>query len=388
MHVNTRYGLIGCGMMGQEHVRNIALIGQAEVAAILEPDEGMRERARRLAPAARMAFSIEELLAKDDLDCLIIASPNHFHAAQFSEIAAIRPLPLLLEKPVCVSLDEAVVVKSLAADYPFPIWVAMEYRYMPPIARLIETMHQATGGIRLLSMREHRFPFLEKVGNWNRFNRNTGGTLVEKCCHFFDLVRLMTTSEPMRIYASGAQDHNHRDEIHEGERPDILDNAYVTIDFVSGQRAMVELSMFAEGSTYQEEISIAGPAGKIECFVPGPHRFWPVETLGHPPVAKVLVSPRSPRGTYEIDVPVDRDLLEAGDHNGATYYQHRHFLKALKGEIPVEVTIEDGLKAVVMGLAAHHSIETGQAIDLTKPPYAAFFGFDAPSVTALEVVAG
>ena len=49
----------------------------------------------------------------------------------------------------------------------------------------------------------HRFPFLEKVGDWNRFSKNSGGTLVEKCCHFFDLMRLLTQSEPVQVYASG-----------------------------------------------------------------------------------------------------------------------------------------------------------------------------------------
>ena len=44
----TRYGLIGCGMMGQEHLRNIALLPGVEVAAIFEPDPGMHDIARRL----------------------------------------------------------------------------------------------------------------------------------------------------------------------------------------------------------------------------------------------------------------------------------------------------------------------------------------------------
>ena len=44
-----RYGIIGCGMMGQEHLRNIALIEGASVAAIFEPDASMRARAAALA---------------------------------------------------------------------------------------------------------------------------------------------------------------------------------------------------------------------------------------------------------------------------------------------------------------------------------------------------
>lgn len=40
----------------------------------------------------------------------------------------------------------------------------MEYRYMPPIAALLERLQAATVGIKTLTIREHRFPFLEKSG--------------------------------------------------------------------------------------------------------------------------------------------------------------------------------------------------------------------------------
>src|SRR5690606_5061103 len=118
------------------------------------------------------------------------------------------------------------------------IWVAMEYRYMPPIARFLDRLDQATGGLKMLTIREHRFPFLHKVGAWNRFNHSSGGTLVEKCCHFFDLMRLAIRSEPVRVMASAGQAVNHRDEIYDGKTPDIWDNAYVIVDFANGARAM------------------------------------------------------------------------------------------------------------------------------------------------------
>ena len=56
---------------------------------------------------------------------------------------------------------------------------------MPPAAELITQQKNVTGDIKMLSIREHRFPFLPKIDNWNRFNKNSGGTFVEKCCHFF-----------------------------------------------------------------------------------------------------------------------------------------------------------------------------------------------------------
>lgn len=56
-----------------------------------------------------------------------------------------------------------------------------------------------------------------QVGNWNRFNKNTGGTLVEKCCHFFDLMTLIIDSKPTRVMASGGQSVNHLDEEYDGQ---------------------------------------------------------------------------------------------------------------------------------------------------------------------------
>lgn len=355
------YGLIGCGMMGQEHLHNIALLKGTRVSAIFEPDGKMARAAQAIAPEATMVASVQDLLAVEDLDCLVIASPNHLHVDQIDQIARARPLPLLVEKPLFTDPGDAARLEALQHSYPQPIWVAMEYRYMPPIAALISEV-QATGGVKMLSIREHRFPFLEKVGDWNRFNRNTGGTFVEKCCHFFDLMRLILQSDPVRVTASGGQAVNHLGESYDGEVPDILDHGYVIVDFASGARAMLELCMFAEGSRYQEEISAVGPDAKIETLVPGPGRFWP-DHLGEPPVPQVIVSPRDPKGPVVKDIPVDPTLLAAGDHNGSTFYQHQGFLAMLRGEKPQpDVTLQDGLWAVRMGLAAQQSIETGETV--------------------------
>nr|WP_093993313.1 Gfo/Idh/MocA family oxidoreductase [Flavimaricola marinus] len=357
------YGLVGCGMMGQEHIRNIALLPGAEIVGVYDPVAELAEYAAKMCGGAKVAASLAELLEMPELDALVVVSPNHIHVPQFREIASRRALPMLMEKPLYTDPDDAGFIASMATDYPAPVWVAMEYRYMPPVAALIEEADAATGGIKMLSIREHRFPFLPKIGEWNRFNAQTGGTLVEKCCHFFDLMRLILGSDPVRVMASAGQAVNHKSETIRGRTPDIWDHGYVLLDFANGARAMLELCMFAEGSRYQEEISAVGPDGKIECFVPGPGRFWSAE-LGPAPTPRLIVSPRSPKGPIERAIPVDPDLLEAGDHNGSTFYQHQRFNAVVRGEGAVEVTLHDGAMAVAIGLAAQRSAETGQAVPI------------------------
>ncbi len=360
----TRYGIIGSGMMGQEHIRNIALLAGAEVTAFFEPDDAMAATTSALVPMAARCADLEAVVARDDVDALVVASPNHTHVEVLGRIAAARPLPVLMEKPLYTDPADAEVLAHLTKAYPAPIWVAMEYRYMPPVAKFRELCNAATGGIKMLAIREHRFPFLEKVGDWNRFNRNSGGTLVEKCCHFFDLMRLILDDEAVRVMASAGQAVNHLDETYDGEVPDIWDHGFVIVDFAKGGRAMLDLCMFAEGSEYQEEISAVGPAGKIEAKVPGPTRFWNFD-IGPAPTPKVIVSPRQPTtGKIVHETPVDRDLLTAGDHHGSTYYQHLRFLDVVRKGAAPEVTLADGAAAVRIGMAAQESAVTGRAVSL------------------------
>ncbi len=354
------YGVVGCGMMGQEHLRNIALLPGARVGAIHEPNEIMANAAKAIAPNARLCASLADLLAQD-IDCLLVASPNHVHVAQMAEIAATRPLPLLMEKPLFTDPADDARILEMGKAYPAPIWVAMEYRYMPPIATFLDELQRVTGGPTMFTIREHRFPFLNKIGDWNRFNRNTGGTLVEKCCHFFDLMRLVLNSDPVRISASAGQEVNHLDESYDGEVPDIWDSAYVVVDFASGARAMLELCMYAEGARYQEELSAVGPKGKIEALVPGPHRFWPTH-LGTAPVPQVIASPRHPKGPQAVDIPVEPALLDAGDHNGSTFYQHQRFLEIVRSGGSPDVSLADGAWAVRMGLAAQVAAQEHRVI--------------------------
>ncbi|RGP39730.1 Inositol 2-dehydrogenase [Altererythrobacter insulae] len=353
MSDTRRYAIIGCGMMGREHMQNLALVPEAELVAIADPDAGSRAEAKAYAAKLGQTVSLYEdsaaMLAEAKPDAVIIASPN------FTHFDVVKPVmdagcAVLLEKPMCTTLEDAAALEQAAHDYSNLFWVGLEYRYMPPVTRFIERVHSGElGDLKMLAIREHRFPFLVKVGDWNRFNRNTGGTLVEKCCHFFDLMRHILRDEPVRVFASGAQDVNHLDERYDGETPDIIDNAFVMVDFAGGARAVLDLCMFAEGSEEQEEISAVGPAGKMEVKLPGGCVTW---------------SPRDKSGPFEESVDTPDDVLAAGDHHGATYYQLLDFHAALTQGTPALINATDGYRSVAMGAAAQQSLATGLPVEL------------------------
>jgi len=347
-----RWGVIGTGMMGIEHILNVRLVDGAEVVAFADPHPTSRKWGRDTAgPAAREYGDHRELLADPDVDAVIVASPNFTHAAVLRDAFA-GDKHLLIEKPLCTTLEDCRWVVEAAEKHPGLVWVAMEYRYMPPAARLIEEVHSGRlGRLRMLAIREHRLPFLKKVGDWNRFNRNTGGTLVEKCCHFFDLMRLITRSEPMRVFASGAQDVNHLDERYDGEVPDILDNAFVIVDYESGCRASLDLCMFAESSRNEQELVATGSGGKVECLVSE---------------GRLTIGAREYRKYETIDVREDERVRYRGFHHGASYLEHLDFLDAVRNGKPPRVTAADGLLSVAMGIAAHRSIDEGRPVTLAE----------------------
>lgn len=347
-----RYGVIGTGMMGFEHIRNVALLPDARVTAIADPHGPSQELGRKAAGHELLVFEdYRDLLGCGEVDAVVVSTPNFTHAAVLDDVFE-TDLHVLVEKPLCTTLEDCRHVETRAASHAGVVWVGMEYRYMPPVGAMLEEVRAGVAGrLQRVAIREYRFPFLPKVGGWNRFNRNTGGTLVEKCCHFFDLMNWIVDAKPVRVYASGGQDVNHLDERYEGEVPDILDNAFVIVDYEDGVRAMLDLCMFAEAARNEQEITVVGDRGLVECFIPS---------------GDIATGVRANRSWETRHIAVDAEILEAGFHHGATYYQHRAFLDAVRDGGPVEVDVRAGTRAVAVGVAAHRSIDEERPVELSE----------------------
>ena len=353
-----KYGIIGAGTMAREHILNISLIENAEVVALSDPHEASLNQCKDMLKTKVPCFKNHQDMIKENLvDVYLISSPNFTHIGILKDVIKSKK-HILVEKPLCTNTKDCLEIKRLTKDYPSVFWTAMEYRYMPPVAKFINEIHNKTiGELKTLTIREHRFPFLKKVNDWNRFEKNTGGTLVEKCCHFFDLMCLIAKSKPITVYASGGQDVNHLDEEYDGKKPDIIDNAYVIINFENGTRSLLELCMFAENSEMQEELVATGNKGKIETSVPSNESGKISSNL--------RIGMRDGETKLET-IEVDKKILEAGHHHGSTYYEHLAFLNAIKNNSNPEVSLDDGLIAVAVGEAAEKSIKLKRLVKLEE----------------------
>lgn len=381
-----RFGIIGMGFMGYEHMRFLKFLEREGVARVTMVADPASEQLALAAKEGKVATSTDymDLLSSPDVDAVIIAAPNYTHIDVLrAAVRAVPPKHILCEKPLCISEAECLQARSLVAQMPPGriFWMGMEYRYMPMVADLVSRVDRGDiGSVKMLHIREHRFPFMKKVGNWNRFNCYTGGTLVEKCCHFFDLMRRIIGAEPLRLFCSGGHDVNHMTEASgpDGQRPDMLDNAYCIVEFSGGVRACLDLCMFAEDRQV-EEVTAIGSHGKLfatsqpelqvtfsACKADGSSAVPPptahVETITHKP---------------------NEELLQAGTHEGSTYFELHAFCRACreadKGSAArVAVCLEDGIRAVQMGLAAQESIRLGRAVDLKQAHAGEVFATRSP----------
>ncbi|KAL8091248.1 uncharacterized protein LOC141698284 [Apium graveolens] len=361
----VRYGIIGVGMMGREHLLNLYHLSKSQqgvcVVCIADPHLPSQQLAINLAHSLNFSLKVfsghQELLESGLCDVVIVSTPNMTHCNILMDIISHpKPHHVLVEKPLCTTVaDCQKVVEASKRRSDMLVQVGLEYRYMPPVAKLIDIVKSGTlGRVKMVSFREHRFPFLIKVNNWNRFNRNSGGTLVEKCCHFFDLMRLFVGAHPIRVMASGAIDVNHKDEVYDGEVPDIIDNAYVIVEFDNGSRGMLDLCMFAEGSKNEQEISVVGDIGKGEALVPENIVRFGIRKNGRDGVQTLKA--------------VDGRIKYDGLHHGSSYLEHLNFLAAIKakGSEPPAVDLNDGLISVAIGVAAQLSIEKGRFVTIEE----------------------
>ena len=262
------FGFIGCGMMGQEHIRNTLLVGRAQIGGIFDPSEKSAEhalkiveRSRKQAPP-RVYDSLEEACGDPNTDALFIATPNHTHL-DLVRVAVESGKAVFLEKPIATTVADAYELCRLAAEHTSPFRFGLQYRYKSVYAEALTEVFErgSLGQVHSVNMLEHRFPFLDKVGQWNKFSANTGGTLVEKCCHYFDLMNLFADSLPARVFAVGNQAVNFKSFSHDNRKADGLDQAQVTIQYANGVIGGFSLCMFAPGT--REELVVCGGAGRL-----------------------------------------------------------------------------------------------------------------------------
>lgn len=356
-----RVALIGCGMIGMEHMRVATRVGRSAIHGVFDLNERSitvaKEEFAKITDETFIVYdSLEAICNDSDIDGILICTPNFTHLDILKAVIK-SGKHIFMEKPMATKLEDAYEITQMAKEYDAVLQIGLQYRYKSIYSEAIHEVleRKAVGEVKMINLMEHRIPFLDKVNQWNKFSKYSGGTLVEKCCHYFDLMNLFAQSRPVRVYANGSQSTNFRDFEFKGEKSDILDSAFVTVEYENGVRAGFNLCMFAP--MFHEELVVCGDEGRvkaaeIEDFSENARLRTEME---------VFCGQNRPSKTSQPSYP---KLIEASGHNGATWFEHIAFADQMAGKATNSATVDEGFWSVVVGCAAEESVKTGKIIEV------------------------
>jgi len=262
-----RVGLIGFGMMGRMQAGLCfgALRDRFRIVAVCDDHPPHLAAARELLGDDGVSYFTDWrlMLERADFGLAVVVTPDFLH-----EEMAVACLEagkhLRLEKPMALDPAGCARVARAARKAGTVVQIGLELRSAELVGRMREEL-PSLGALELLWCQEFRHPFLPKSGSvpdWIVQRRYSGGTLVEKCCHHFDLFNSFALSRPVSVFASGAGRVEYA-------HTDILDNAFATVDYENGLRANLALCMFAprpEGRPHLRSLSfgLMGSEGRLE----------------------------------------------------------------------------------------------------------------------------
>ncbi|MEU8571112.1 Gfo/Idh/MocA family oxidoreductase [Streptomyces pathocidini] len=194
-------GLVGCGAFGAYVLDAVACLPGLRIAAVADPDP-VRARSLAAAHATDACGSLDELLARPDVQAVALATPPATHARM--AVTALRAgRHVFCEKPLATTTEDAARVRDEAARAPGVLVVDHVLRYNP-ILRMLERL-----GAEGLLDPLRRFAFENDAsdqdlgpGHWFWDPAHSGGILVEHGVHFFDAARALMGSEPQSVQAT------------------------------------------------------------------------------------------------------------------------------------------------------------------------------------------
>lgn len=190
--------LAGLGVRGTYWAEVIRRSPDCEIAAYVDPNPAAVERIAAEYGARPSFTSVEAALdALEAVDGLVLANPPIGRAAQV-QAAAARRIPMLIEKPLALSVQEAAQLVALAGDV--PLMVGLNFRYLAVTQAAVRLLREGTVGAAHFA----RFTY-ERWRDGHRPNLNKypltmdQPMLWEQSIHHFDLMRFVYDAEPIKV---------------------------------------------------------------------------------------------------------------------------------------------------------------------------------------------
>jgi myo-inositol 2-dehydrogenase/D-chiro-inositol 1-dehydrogenase len=329
-------GIVGAGRIGKIHAENIRyFIPEARIKTVADVvTDRLGDWARGLG-IEKVTRDHREIMSDKEIDAVVICSSTDTHADMVMAAAAAGK-HVFCEKPIDLTVDK--VKRALAAveKAGVKLQVGFNRRFDHNFRRVRELVQSGALGAPHLVRITSRDPAPPPA----EYARVSGGIFLDMTIHDFDMARYLSGSEVAEVYAQGAVLIDPAI----GQAGDV-DTAVVSLTFASGALGVIDNSRKATYG-YDQRVEVFGSKGCAAC--------------SNDTASSVVVS-------SEQGVQGDKPLyffLER--YRQAFIDEMKEFFGALVHDRPTPVTGLDGLKPILIGLAAKRSLAEHRPVKVSE----------------------
>ncbi len=352
------FAIVGCGSVAlQNHLPGLNLCPEVNVVALCDSDAPTLERARQQTGVHTISTRHEEIVKRDDVNAVIIATPNFTHAPIALDAIA-HGKHVLCEKPLALNFADAKAMANAADQANVRHMTAFTYRFVPAMRYLAHLVARGDLGHPY----HYRSCRLQDWGTrglgWRQVKKLSGtGELGDMLSHRIDFAHLLVG--PMkRLVANMATFHPLRG----GQENDLDDCVAILADFVKGATGVLESSKLASGRNESwrslDYVEVNGSERSF-VFITGEWNKLQTGRAGGP-------------GLETIDIPKEfwkipgspRDPSQGDPLVTFRYDQAWEFVDAIRNQRPCSPSFHDGAQAQAVMDAAVKSSETRQWVEL------------------------
>jgi predicted dehydrogenase len=334
--------IAGLGSVGRRHLRNLIALGEKDIILLRSYRATLPEDELAGYP---VETNLQEALNKYHPDAVIVANPTALHM-DVAIPAAQTGCHILLEKPIANSLDRVNELQEAAQKRGSRILVGFQFRYHPTLRKSRELIQQGALG-KVLTAHAHWGEYLPQWHPWEDYRQSyaaradLGGGVIVTLTHPIDYLRFVV-GEVHSLWSFNG--HLSPLEL------DVEDIAELGLTFSNGAVGSIHLNYVQRPPVHRMEI--VGTNGTL--------RWDNADGILH------FHKMSAPFGSYSDNPPApvieSFSPPEGFDRNQLFVAQTRHFLETVRGQSEPVCTLEDGIQALRLALAAKESASTHQAI--------------------------
>jgi len=331
--------IIGCGGISlQNHLPGLALCPDTRVVALCDADKGVLQRAQEKCPGAAASTDYHQIVTRDDVHAVIIATPNFVHAPiALAAIAAGKHV--FSEKPIALNFEEAVSMWRAAEVANVRHMTAFTYRFVPAMRYMDHLVKEGAVG-QPYHFRSCRLQdWGDRALGWRQVAKLAGsGELGDMLSHRIDYAHMML-GQMQRLVANTRRFHDNR----QGQVSDLEDWVAIISDFKNGATGVLESSKVATGrgesAHSQDYVEINGTQGSLVFQLEQPNQLQ-VTRKGSSSLQTVKVP------TEFLKWPGSPRDVSAGDPLFVFRYdQNFEFIDAIRNQRPCRPSFYDGAVA-------------------------------------------